>query len=985
VVIGVIRGFLLHHRTLIPFSDIHGANRVATIHIVPHTHWDREWYLPFQRFRLKLVHLMDGLLDLLAADPQYAFFTLDGQTILLEDYLEIRPEREAQIREFVQSGRLLIGPWYILPDEFLVSPEATIRNFLQGERDARRFGGKMKVGYIPDPFGHIGQMPQILNGFGIQAASVQRGLDEEPCEIWWQAPDGSRVLMAYLRDGYGNAWNLPADDPPAFLKMASTRAADLKPHSNVKQILLMFGTDHTEPNPATSAAIRYSNQNAGHDSFLQSTLPAYLQAVRHEIEARNFTLPVIQGELRSSRRHHLLPGVLSTRVWIKQRNHACETLLERWAEPFSLFASQAVPGVDPYSNRLNHPAAILRQAWKLLMKCHPHDSICGCSIDEVHAEMRPRFDQVEQIGEEITSQSLRAIAAAIDTQPPQDVAKAAENDLTPIVVFNACDQPVSGEASVQINLPEGSSAEIISPTGELLPCWIGETFEQPIAHLNLNRQELFEFVGSFDDGRISGPGIQAMVLQSLQIERHSERLMIRAVLSENGVANSQALSYAMQEMAGVFNDESLQKFILDAYVRNVRLHFVAQDVPPLGYRTYWARPVTQKMSSPAQVSGPSTIQNEFLQVAVDPQDGTLSVIDLRDGRRYPGLNRFMDGGDCGDEYNYCPPSQDAILQPQVRAVEVNSSSPEGCITVDLELALPDGLAPDRIGRAQTTKPMRIRTTARLLPGVARVDVHTWVENPAGDHRLRVHFSAPFSAEAAGHTAAFDGAFEIIERPMGVPPWDQTWIEQPVPQHPQRFFCTLSDGDQALTLINRGLYEAEGLENQSGQAEIALTLLRCTGWLSRDDFPARRGHAGPHLATPGAQMLGDWTFDYAILPHSGGWRDALSPAGAFQVPLRALTSERRSGGLPSALSFLAIEPETVVISAVKACEDGDGWLARAVNLEGRTIQARLQLWRPFAHSERANLMEAPQEPLTLEDGKVLKVTLGAHNISTFRFQ
>ena len=368
---------------------------MATIHIVPHTHWDREWYLPFQRFRLKLVHLIDSLLDLLAADPQYAFFTLDGQTILLEDYLEIRPEREAQIREFVQSGRLLIGPWYILPDEFLVSPEATIRNFLQGERDARRFGGKMKVGYIPDPFGHIGQMPQILNGFGIQAACVQRGLDEEPCEIWWQAPDGSRVLMAYLRDGYGNAWNLPADDPPAFLKMASTRAADLKPHSNVNQILLMFGTDHTEPNPATSAAIRYSNQNAGDDSFLQSTLPAYLQAVRHEIEARNFTLPVIQGELRSSRRHHLLPGVLSTRVWIKQRNHACETLLERWAEPFSLFASQAVPGVDPYSNRLNHPAAILRQAWKLLMKCHPHDSICGCSIDEVHAEMRPRFDQVE--------------------------------------------------------------------------------------------------------------------------------------------------------------------------------------------------------------------------------------------------------------------------------------------------------------------------------------------------------------------------------------------------------------------------------------------------------------------------------------------------------------------------------------------------------------------------------------------------------------
>ncbi len=130
---------------------------------------------------------------------------LDGQTIVLEDYLQMRPEREADLRGYVQSGRMLIGPWYILPDEFLVSPEATIRNLLEGERTARRFGPKMKVGYIPDPFGHIGQMPQILRGFGIETASLWRGLADQPSEFWWQSPDGSRVLMGYLRDGYGNA------------------------------------------------------------------------------------------------------------------------------------------------------------------------------------------------------------------------------------------------------------------------------------------------------------------------------------------------------------------------------------------------------------------------------------------------------------------------------------------------------------------------------------------------------------------------------------------------------------------------------------------------------------------------------------------------------------------------------------------------------------------------------------------------------------
>ena len=805
---------------------------MANIHIVPHTHWDREWYLPFQRFRLKLVHLMDGLLDLLAADSQYTFYMLDGQTILLEDYLEIRPEREAEIRSLVQSSRLLIGPWYILPDEFLVSPEAIIRNFLKGERDAQRFGGKMKVGYIPDPFGHIGQMPQILNGFAIQAASVQRGLDEEPCEFWWQSPDGARVLMAYLRDGYGNAWNLPASDPPAFLKTAVEHAAEFKAHSYVKTTLLMFGNDHTEPDPSTAAAIRYSNLNSGDDRFLHSTLPAYLQAARTEIEAAQISLPVVQGELRASHRHHLLPGVLSTRGLDKQRNHACETLLERWAEPFSLFASQLVPHADPHSGRLLQPAAILRQAWKLLLQCHPHDSICGCSIDQVHEEMQPRFDQVEQIGEEITRQSLQAIASEIDTVPSPNAAGADQVDLIPLVVFNACDRPAGGEAEVQINLPEEMSVEIITAAGDPLPSWIGAASEQPIAHLELNRAELFEFVSSFVDGKVSGPGLQPMVLQSLQIERHPEMLEIRATLSETGAPNPRALAYALQEMPGILSDEHLQRFVLDAYVRNVRVHFVPPSAPPLGYETFWARPVDKTRPHPIQPSNPASIQNEFFQVEVSALDGTLTVSDLHSGRRYPGLNQFMDGGDCGDEYNYCPPYHDALIQPQISAIEVDASSPEKYITVLLELALPDGLTHDRDGRARTTKALRIRTTARLLPGVKRVDIHTWLDNPAGDHRMRVHFPAPFSAELAGKSATYDGHFEVVERPMGVPAWDESWIEQPVAQHPQRNFCSVSNGEQALTILNRGLREAEALENAAGQAEIALTLLRCSGWLSR---------------------------------------------------------------------------------------------------------------------------------------------------------
>src|SRR5512134_408045 len=159
---------------------------MKTIHLISHTHWDREWYRTFQQFRLRLVHLVDGLLDLLESDSDYKHFTLDGQTIVLDDYLLMRPEAESTLKRLIRDGRLLIGPWHILPDMFLVSPEAHIRNLLAGDREARRFGPKMMIGYMPDSFGHIGQMPQILRGFGIDNACLWRGLDDQPTEFLWQ-------------------------------------------------------------------------------------------------------------------------------------------------------------------------------------------------------------------------------------------------------------------------------------------------------------------------------------------------------------------------------------------------------------------------------------------------------------------------------------------------------------------------------------------------------------------------------------------------------------------------------------------------------------------------------------------------------------------------------------------------------------------------------------------------------------------------------
>ncbi|MDH7490644.1 MAG: alpha-mannosidase, partial [Anaerolineae bacterium] len=371
--------------------------------IISHTHWDREWYQPFQEFRLRLVKLVDKLLDIMASDPDYHFFMLDGQTVVLEDYLEVRPEREAEIHALVQSGRLLIGPWFILPDEFLVSPEAIVRNLLLGDRIARRFGAKMNVGYVPDQFGHISQLPHILRGFGMTEAVLWRGLDDHPFELRWRGPGGDEVLLTYLRGGYGNAAHLPAGDPDAFAAAVETLVADMAAHSCSGCLPLMNGTDHMEPHPGLPVAIRHASERLPSVEMRHSTLPAYIRAVRDALGPAGIdALPVVEGELRSCKVQHLLPGVLSARMWIKQRNAAVQTLLERWAEPWAAFAEHLAQQRSVPPTPLAPTREIVRRAWRYLLENQPHDSICGCSVDQVHREMRTRYDWAEQIGETVT-------------------------------------------------------------------------------------------------------------------------------------------------------------------------------------------------------------------------------------------------------------------------------------------------------------------------------------------------------------------------------------------------------------------------------------------------------------------------------------------------------------------------------------------------------------------------------------------------------
>src|SRR3954470_1747270 len=350
------------------------------IHVVSHTHWDREWYLTHEQFRFRLVALVDRLLDLLDSNPDYKFFHLDGQTIVLEDYLEIRPEQEARLRRAIADGRILIGPWYVMPDEFLVSGESLVRNLLRGHRISREFGTPMPVGYLPDLFGHVGQMPQIWRQFGLDNTILWRGFGGPAAEYWWDGPDGSRLLMMHLPpEGYCNATRI-VFDPDAMMARAKEKVDFEKARTRTGQALLMNGVDHVEPHTAIPSLIEKLSSISGQRA-IHSTLPDYVAAVRSAVERDRPALEAIAGELRGGTDYaNLLPGVLSARVYLKQQNAHVQTLLESYAEPLSVMASHLAPGTShdapashdarrtphpaPRTSLFAYPSGQLRHAWK---------------------------------------------------------------------------------------------------------------------------------------------------------------------------------------------------------------------------------------------------------------------------------------------------------------------------------------------------------------------------------------------------------------------------------------------------------------------------------------------------------------------------------------------------------------------------------------------------------------------------------------------
>ena len=365
------------------------------ITLVPHTHWDREWYQPFDEFLPRLVGMMDALLA--AASEDFPHFHLDGQTAMIDDYLSVRPEREGDVRRLAAEGRLSLGPWVTQMDEFLASGESHIRNLERGLGRARELGPALEVGYLPDQFGHIGQMPQILRMLGVESAVVWRGVPAaiDRDAFWWEAPDGSRVLADYLAFGYFNGARFAQASDGEELANEIRRTMDRQRGlMATDRVLVMVGSDHSGPDRPLVRRVSDAATSLG-------AIEVRIDGLARHLDGRTVQeeLPVWRGELRSSARAHLLPNVYSARPHQKRERGRVESLLERYAEPLAALVPNA-PEV----------AEELERAWLLLLWNGAHDSACGCSHDRVAQDVDARFAEARGIGDDVVRDSLRALA-----------------------------------------------------------------------------------------------------------------------------------------------------------------------------------------------------------------------------------------------------------------------------------------------------------------------------------------------------------------------------------------------------------------------------------------------------------------------------------------------------------------------------------------------------------------------------------------------
>jgi mannosylglycerate hydrolase len=732
------------------------------LHVISHTHWDREWYQDFQGMRKRLVYFIDELLEVLENKSEYKYFHMDGQTIVLEDYLAIKPENEQRLRKLIKDGRIIIGPWYVMPDEFLVSGESLIRNLLKGHLICEDYDTKaFKNGYITDIFGHNSQLPQILKGFDINSATLYRGIgDFEKSEFLWEAADGSKVLALKLDPdrSYSNfyfAIRWPFDGREYEAEEVKSRMGNLlkymEPKVTTRHYLMMDGVDHMEVEPKLPELINTISEMENVE-VVHTTIEEFTK----ELMEDKPELETIKGELIdpgcNGVNNSVLKNVWSSMVTLKQMNNECETMLTSWAEPLS--SVRDILGIGEYQQ------GFFTEAWKNVLMNHPHDSICGCSITRVHMDNEYRFNQAKSITEEMLEEDLNDIQKNIDTSIFKEGLA--------LTLYNNGQTTFKGVVLAELELP-------VIPEG--------------IHNILLLDKEGNEVIYQIVD---------------IQKNKKKRTLEVRKLPQWENVDK-----YIIAFESSI---PSLGYTTLNYQLKNVEQ---PKDGEYTFHKYYQRIRYTGSMQRDL-----NHWENEFFNISVNV-NGTLNISDKLTKKKYENLLIFEDGADVGDGWNYRCPVHDKVVTGLTAVSSFSVESSGALFTrlcVETKLSLPNEIKTDRINRSESNTELNIKTIIDIRMGSRRIDFTSTVDNNVRDHRLRVLFPTGIDSEDFYTSTPFDLYKRSVKRAD-----NSNYNEIDTKVSPNQGVTIIKDSENSFSLFNKGLYEVELIDNES--KTIALTLFR----------------------------------------------------------------------------------------------------------------------------------------------------------------
>jgi len=927
------------------------AEKRKTIHVVSNSHWDREWVYPFEETRLLLLDFMDELLELLENDPEFHSFTMDSQTLCVEDYLEFRPEKRPLVEKHVKSGRLIVGPWYSLPEEYVVNGESLVRNLVVGHRVAESLGKVCKIGYTPFSYGQTSQIPQIYNGFGIDTIIFYRGINTPKSEFMIEGPDGSRVLGMrfgcmsrfsyyvyvyrvlrygsddvfafydwdrgaapfrlandsrprahyYVLDDEKKQWN---DGPIAGQLQKLVR--DESEHFTTSHICCMQGFDSSNPDPKESEIIRLCQKLLPEHDIKLSSLEAYMEAMRKEV--KNPTL--LRGESRdpgsTGKWTHLMGDMISARPRLKRANHRAEIHLQRLAEPWSAIGSML-------GGEYLKPA--MDQCWRLLLQNHPHDTITGAGIDQMEKDSLYRADQICITGEGLMRRGMQAVQISIDNSD----LSARDSVLT---VFNSCPFPRKGVLSCFIDLPDRMEYEAFSvctPDGK-----------------KKGRLQLKE---KFDAGTL------VRNLQDISIELRSKRY---------------------------------------------RCHVEIDEIPAFGYRTYHLVREERFAYVPGTLAPEmNVLENEYLR-AVFNSDGTLDLTHKETKQTYRGLHFLEDTGETGHSWIHMEPDNNETITSHGLpcAVTIEETGPlYARMRVDYHLQIPLGIEDELTAefreaemnhtrRRKERREMIVTSRFVLRAGQKRLDVTTSFENTCRNHRLRVVFPTHLKCDRTDAEAGFD----VIPRDIHVKKGN-AYYGRPNPQYPMFRFVDMSDGKKGFAIINNtGLREYEAMDTED--RPLAITLMRAFTYRNCPIFG--RYDVFPEMEL--AQCMGAHECSYAIYPHTGDWTNgAYAEAEDMNLPLEIAQAGPHDGALPKAMSFLELSGDNLQLTAFKRAEDRpESFIVRIFNPLEKAVSGKLSSGKGIKKAWLTNLNEEREKTLAAKAGAV-SFSIPKKKIFTIEFQ